>query len=81
VTVASTSIESLDLKLDPRTLWAGGVAASLVAALVAIVGILICRGLLHINVLIGLAIYTLVSVTAERSRVRPAPSEFATGGH
>jgi hypothetical protein len=38
-------------QLDARRLWAGGLAASVVAALVAVVGILVCRGLLHVNVL------------------------------
>jgi hypothetical protein len=37
--------------VDAGTLWAGGVAAALVAALVAVVGILICRGILDVPVL------------------------------
>ena len=38
-------------RVDARQLWAGGVATALVAALVALAGILICRWLLHIPVL------------------------------
>jgi hypothetical protein len=37
--------------LNPRSLWAGGVAAGVVAALVAVVGIVVCRGLLDVSVL------------------------------
>jgi hypothetical protein len=37
--------------VDARSLWAGGVAAALVAALVAVVGVLIARGLLDVPVL------------------------------
>ncbi|HEY6596372.1 MAG TPA: DUF6069 family protein [Asanoa sp.] len=37
--------------VDARTLWAGGVAAAVVAALVALVGIVVCRGLLDVPVL------------------------------
>lgn len=39
------------VKLDPARLWAGGVATALVAALVAIVGILIARGLADVAIL------------------------------
>jgi hypothetical protein len=37
--------------VDARTLWAGGVAAALGAALVGLVGIVVCRGLLDVPVL------------------------------
>jgi hypothetical protein len=37
--------------VDAGRLWTGGVATALVAALVAIVGVLICRGLLDVPVL------------------------------
>jgi hypothetical protein len=37
--------------VDAGTLWAGGVAAAVVAALIAVVGILICRGILDVPVL------------------------------
>jgi hypothetical protein len=36
---------------DPKKLWASGVATALVAALVALVGILLVRGILDIHVL------------------------------
>ncbi|HWC82939.1 MAG TPA: DUF6069 family protein [Pseudonocardiaceae bacterium] len=36
---------------DPGRLWAGGVATAVVAALVALVGILIARGLVHVAIL------------------------------
>lgn len=39
------------VRLDPARLWAGGVATALVAALVAIVGILIARGLADVAIL------------------------------
>ena len=39
------------IALNAKSLWAGGVAASVVAALVAVVGILVCRGLLDVQVL------------------------------
>ena len=38
-------------RLDPRRLWAGGGATAGVAALVALVGILIARGLAHVAIL------------------------------
>ena len=37
--------------LDAGVLWAGGVAAAFVAALIVIVGILFCRGVLDIPIL------------------------------
>jgi Family of unknown function (DUF6069) len=37
--------------VDAGRLWTGGVATALVAALVALVGVLICRGLLDVPVL------------------------------
>jgi hypothetical protein len=37
--------------LDPGRLWAGGAATALIAALVAIAGMLIARGLCHVAVL------------------------------
>ena len=37
--------------VDAGRLWTGGVATALVAALVAVVGLLICRGLLNVPVL------------------------------
>jgi hypothetical protein len=37
--------------VDPGTLWAGGAAAALVAALVAVVGILVCRGIFDVPIL------------------------------
>jgi hypothetical protein len=39
------------LELDVRRLWAGGIATAVVAALIAIVGIVIARGIFHIAVL------------------------------
>ena len=39
------------LDIDARKLWAGGVATAVVAALIAIVGIVIARGIFHIAVL------------------------------
>jgi len=37
--------------VDAGALWAGGVAAALVAALVVVVGVLLCRGVLDVPVL------------------------------
>ena len=37
--------------VDAGRLWTGGLATALVAALVALVGLLICRGLLDVPVL------------------------------
>jgi len=37
--------------VDAATLWAGGVAAAFVAALIVVVGVLICRGILDVQVL------------------------------
>ena len=37
--------------VDARTLWSGGVATAVVAALTALVGILVCRWLLHVPIL------------------------------
>lgn len=39
------------LVVNARRLWAGGAAAALVAALIAVVGILLCRGVFDIPVL------------------------------
>jgi uncharacterized protein YfaP (DUF2135 family) len=38
-------------RVDAGTLWAGGAAAGVVAALIVVVGILVCRGILDIAVL------------------------------
>ncbi len=38
-------------RADPGTLWAGGAAAGVVAALVVVLGVLVCRGVLGIPVL------------------------------
>jgi hypothetical protein len=38
-------------RVDARALWTGGIAAGIVAALLAIVGIVIARGILHVPVL------------------------------
>lgn len=38
-------------KLDAARLWSGGVATAVVAALIAVVGILLCRGVLDVAVL------------------------------
>lgn len=40
-----------DLRPDPRRLWAAGGATAVVAALAALVGILIARGLAHVAIL------------------------------
>lgn len=37
--------------IDARRLWAGGVATAVVAALVAVVGLLIARGIFEVEVL------------------------------
>jgi hypothetical protein len=37
--------------MDPGALWAGGVATAVVAALIALVGILVCRWLFNIPIL------------------------------
>jgi fatty acid desaturase len=38
-------------RVDGRRLWSGGVATAVVAALVALVGVLVCRWLLDIPLL------------------------------
>jgi hypothetical protein len=38
-------------KVDARTLWSGGVATAVVAGLIALVGILVCRWLFNIPIL------------------------------
>jgi hypothetical protein len=38
-------------QVDPRALWTGGVAAAVVASLVAVAGIVVARGVLHIPLL------------------------------
>ena len=38
-------------KVDARTLWSGGVATAVVAALIALVGVLVCRWLFNIPIL------------------------------
>ncbi len=49
--VYPTETEPQRPSVDAARLWAGGLATALVAALVAIVGILVARGLLHVSVL------------------------------
>ena len=46
-----TDPTSTRLVVNAGRLWAGGVAAALVAALVAVVGILLCRGVFDVPVL------------------------------
>jgi Family of unknown function (DUF6069) len=41
----------LEQKLDPRSLWTGGVATAVVAALVAVVGVLIVRGVFGLAII------------------------------
>ena len=38
-------------RVDPRPLWSGGIATAVVAALIALVGILVCRWLFKIPIL------------------------------
>jgi hypothetical protein len=49
--VTSSTISASRPHLVPSRLWAGGLASGVVAAMIAIVGILICRGILDIAVL------------------------------
>lgn len=44
--------------LDPGALWSGGVVTAIVAALVALAGIIIIRGILHIGILTSLSVGT-----------------------
>lgn len=37
--------------MDARTLWSGGAAAAVVAGLVAVVGVVVARGIFHVPVL------------------------------
>ncbi|WP_433727687.1 DUF6069 family protein [Actinoplanes sp. CA-051413] len=46
-----TNARPAPARVDAGTLWAGGAAAGVVAALIVVVGILICRGILDIAVL------------------------------
>jgi Family of unknown function (DUF6069) len=48
---ATESTGSSDRSVDARTLWSGGAATAVVAALIALVGILICRWLFNIPIL------------------------------
>ncbi len=48
---ATQSTGSSDRSVDARTLWSGGAATAVVAALIALVGILICRWLFNIPIL------------------------------
>jgi len=60
--------------VDASRLWTGGLATALVAALVAFVGVLICRGLLDVPVLAPPA--RVPSATPTRPgwpRWRPSP--------
>jgi hypothetical protein len=62
VTVPSGSSRTV----DAGRLWTGGVATAVVAALVALVGVLICRGLLDVPVLAPTDEGTLGDVTTFR---------------
>ena len=48
---ATQSTGSSDRSVDARTLWSGGAATAVMAALIALVGILICRWLFNIPIL------------------------------
>jgi Family of unknown function (DUF6069) len=48
---ATESTSSSDRSVDARTLWSGGAATAVVAALIALVGILICRWLFNVPIL------------------------------
>lgn len=43
--------KSAQIRPDPVQIWAGGAATAIVAALIALVGVLICRWTLHIPIL------------------------------
>ena len=47
----SERASSSDRTVDARQLWSGGAATAVVAALIALVGILVCRWLFHIPLL------------------------------
>jgi Family of unknown function (DUF6069) len=49
--VASTPVRTVGVGVDPARLWAGGAATAIVAALVALVGVLVCRWLVKVPVL------------------------------
>jgi hypothetical protein len=44
-------VRTVGVGVDPARLWAGGAAAAIVAALVALVGVLVCRWLVKVPVL------------------------------
>ncbi len=48
---ADAPIQPIRPSIDARALWAGGAATAVVAALAAVVGVMIARGLFHIPVL------------------------------
>ena len=48
---ASETAGSSDRWVDAKTLWSGGAATALVAALIALVGILVCRWLFNVPIL------------------------------
>jgi hypothetical protein len=49
--VASAPVRTVGVGVDPARLWAGGAATAIVAALVALVGVLVCRWLVKVPVL------------------------------
>src|ERR1700728_4220326 len=67
-------------RLDPATLWSGGAATAVVAALIALVGILVCRWLFTIPILAprnagaGGDASPGASVRAAPAAARPAPA-------
>jgi hypothetical protein len=47
----SESASSSDRTVDARQLWSGGAATAVVAALIAVAGILVCRWLFNVPIL------------------------------
>ena len=48
---ATETAGSSDRRVDAKTLWSGGAATAVVAALIALVGILVCRWLFNVPIL------------------------------
>jgi hypothetical protein len=66
--------------VDAGRLWTGGVATALVAALVALVGVLLCRGLLDIPVLAPTDKGTLGNANTARLAVLAAVAALLATG-
>jgi Family of unknown function (DUF6069) len=73
-------VHQLRLRVDARRLWTGGMATAMVAALAAVVGVLIARGLFDVPVLAPTGEGALGNANTARLAVLAAVAALAATG-